>query len=215
MEVIDITIKTLHSGVNYINEGQFLNRKVELCSFTVVWCLCVSLLFEITLDSISHLTKEIFINHLVPTWPHFESACLLAGFFLVNAGVNVQQIRCMCMFHRNGLLTFTDKTKHTPIRSACSRTLTAQRSVATWTGHSDAPARHLLQRNPSHPKLPYSRRPVPLFLHISGLNYWTEVEELKLILWAEFQYELKFIYLPVKKRCVVCVLCLLYCFICL
>lgn len=85
-----------------------------------------------------------------------------------------------------------------------------QRSVATWTGHSDAPARHLLQRNPSHPKLPYSRRPVPLFLHISGLNYWTEVEELKLILRAEFQYELKFIYLPVKKCCVVCVVSFIY-----
>lgn len=130
--------------------------------------------------------------------------------------------RCMCMFHRNWLLTinqlwetFTDKKHTNQVSPTCSRSLTAPRSVATWTGHSDAPARHLLQRNPSHPKLPYSRRPVPLFLHISGLNYWTEVEELKLILWAEFQYELKFIYLPVKKRCVVCVLCLLYCFKCL
>lgn len=87
-------------------------------------------------------------------------------------------------------------------RSSLPYALTSQ-AHAHWPRrvakrHSDAPARHLLQRNPSHPipNSQYSRRPVPLFLHI-----WTEVEAL--ILWVEVQHEPKFIYLPVKKRCAV------------
>lgn len=48
---------------------------------------------------------------------------------------------------------------------------------------------------PAIPSSQYSRRHVPLFLHISRLTYWTEVEELLLILWTEFQHELKLIYL--------------------